>query len=175
MLDGMCHGAPLGRHTRTLGAQRLSLRGDAFRWTLKRQWYRSSFQLLLHRHHDGFVAPHKLGVKSKDGLGLDFWAYAQMAAAACGLDEAVARELIEHHADAVEAELLSQRTALYLLWTLRALLGHCVEALVLLDRLTYLEEQGLCGELRVVFDGDESPRNVAVVAWQEPPAPLAPG
>ena len=43
------------------------------------------------------------------------------------------------HADAVEAELLSQRTALYLLWTLRALLGHCVEALVLLDRLTYLE------------------------------------
>lgn len=165
-LRQISQGALFGRHTRTLGAQSLCLRGDAFRWTLKRQFYRSSFQLLLHRHHDGFVAPHKLGVKSKEGLGLDFSAYARMAAAGCGLPEELAAEIIERHAEALIAELLPLRTSLYLLWTLRAVLGHCVEALVLLDRLTYLEETGFNASLRVVFDGDESPRNVAVVAWR---------
>jgi len=118
----------------------------------------------MYRHHGGFVAPHKLGVKNREGLELDFPAYARMAAAGCGVPSPVAERLIEEHAESIYAEATSLRTHLYLLWTVRALLGHCVEAVVLLDRLAFLEEHGMEASLRVVFDGEESPRNVAVIA-----------
>jgi len=165
-LQDSCEGALFGRHTRTLGAQSLSLSGDAFHWTLKRQLFRTAFQLLVYKHR-GFIAPHKLGVKNKDGLELSFSSYALMAAAQCSIQEDEAEAMVNQHGEEIMAYCESVKTRLYLLWTLRALLGHCVEAMVLLDRLAYLDEHGFESSLRVVFDGDESPRNVAVVAWRK--------
>src|SRR4051812_33290818 len=53
------------------------------------------------------------------------------------------------------------------LWTVRALLGPCLESLILMDRWWYLREQlgdEAYVEIRPVFDKVESPRNMAVVA-----------
>ncbi|KAI8817122.1 methyltransferase domain-containing protein [Fimicolochytrium jonesii] len=60
-----------------------------------------------------------------------------------------------------------------LMCVLRSVLGPCVEALVLLDRVKYLEEGLGCGPngeakgkvwLRNIFENDLSPRNAAIVA-----------
>jgi len=169
LLKAVCveGGIVFGRHTRTLAAQTLHLGGSSFFWTLKRQMYRSAFQQLLYREKDGMVAPHKLGVKHKAGLEMTFPSYSAEALAQSGVLEEEIRPVLEGGCERVMAACMPNRTRLYLLWTLRAVLGHCVEALILLDRLNFLEEHGLGAALHVCFDSAESPRNVGVVAWRK--------
>uniref|UniRef100_A0A0A9CEK3 Methyltransferase domain-containing protein n=1 Tax=Arundo donax TaxID=35708 RepID=A0A0A9CEK3_ARUDO len=53
-------------------------------------------------------------------------------------------------------------------WCLRAALGPLVETYILLDRLSFLQEQGDLVEalLFPLFDPTMSPRNMAVIAWK---------
>ena len=111
-----------------------------------------------------FIAPFKLGVKQKAGLECcTFDSYVREALPTMGIamgdvqDEDVAR---------VAAQCEPYRTQLYLLWILRAVLGECIETMILVDRQCFLEEYGLCTSADICFDGNLSPRNIALIAWQ---------
>ncbi|KAK1280513.1 hypothetical protein QJS04_geneDACA014943 [Acorus gramineus] len=49
-------------------------------------------------------------------------------------------------------------------WTLRAALGPLIETFILLDKLLFLQEQGIKAAILPLFDPVISPRNVAVIA-----------
>lgn len=80
---------------------------------------------------------------------------------------------IDGPGDDILMEYLSRynhlRIQVSIIWTIRAMLGACIESLILLDRIIYLQEWSKQNEtpleiqLRPIFDPIVSPRNMALI------------
>ncbi|XP_029927401.1 methyltransferase-like protein 25B [Myripristis murdjan] len=91
---------------------------------------------------------------------LPFTEYARLGLARVSLPAALALDLDPEQVEA----LLEQQGRVVVFFSLALLLAPVVETLVLLDRIIYLQEQGVDSKLVPLFDPNFSPRNFVLVA-----------
>ena len=128
----------------------------------RRHFYRALLELLVVTIDPDQCQPllNRLG-NINDSHLTSFSAYARAAFSSMGLDDfdpILADNLLQTHR-------CMEKTIAFL-WTMRALLGPCVEALILYDRYCYLGEVMPRAQVRLVpvLDPLKSPRNIALIA-----------
>lgn len=129
---------------------------------LKRHFYRALLELLVVEAYPEQAQHHlgKLGTIG-DAYLVSFGEYAAAAFSSMGLVgfvPEVAEGLLQRHGHLANA--------IAFLWTMRALLGPCVEAVILYDRYCHLKETLPLARVSLVpvLDPLRSPRNIALIA-----------
>lgn len=127
---------------------------------LKLHCYRALLQeIIIHKQPDFVFGTTKLTIKKAEQM--EFENYAKLALDRLGLDTYIGDEILK----TVQFKL-SKWKDVVAFYTIRLALAPVVETLILLDRMFYLQEQGVSSYLIPVFDPSLSPRNLALVAYK---------
>jgi hypothetical protein len=163
----------LGLHSRMVGcsaSQRWVSDSEQVKESLRRLYYRSVLQRLLHDEHiippaqsqeEALVSNHGERAIKKMGKAAckDPITYTKAALDRLGCDRAIPDGTVlatfEWYGFA--------KKQIAVIWTLRALLGDPIESLILLDRFMYTREQGFESQLVSVINPKDSPRNMALI------------
>ncbi|XP_077950440.1 methyltransferase-like protein 25B [Gasterosteus aculeatus] len=143
--EGACHAAEDY-------ARRLRVGGEA----LRTHCYRAALEAFI---ADARPDLRRAGIQTIKGAHLlPFDEYARLGLARVGLPPGLPLD-----PERVEA-MLKQQGRVVVYFSLALLLAPVVETLVLLDRMIYLQEQGVDSQLVPLFDPNFSPRNLVLVA-----------
>ncbi|XP_076101879.1 methyltransferase-like protein 25B [Mytilus galloprovincialis] len=127
---------------------------------LKLHCYRALLQeLVLQKRPDFVFGATKLTIKKAEQMG--FEKYAKIALDKLGLDCEIDSDMLK-----TLLSKLSNWKDVVAFYTIRLALAPVVETAILLDRMFYLQEQGISSYLIPVFDPSLSPRNFALVAYK---------
>ncbi|KAK9710619.1 hypothetical protein K7432_008323 [Basidiobolus ranarum] len=128
----------------------------------KHNFYRALLQLIMVKEELIKITdePPKIG-KLRKHCFVSFEVYCQSAFARLNYpSDAVSSDTLHKYYQ----EYLPFHKRLAIFWTIRSLLAPLLEALVLMDRACYLQENDCEVDLLPIFDPIESPRNMVVLA-----------
>jgi hypothetical protein len=154
--------AKLGFSKRMIATQatcRWALDAQVSLENFKKHAWRAMLQVLLldlYPHLKATVVV--LGKLNRNAYKQDFNHYCKAAFKKLKLDSP-SEELIQD----IEQKYTPRIKEVAVFWTLRGLLSETIEAIILLDRLLYLQEHGIHSYLVPLFPQLDSPRNMAIV------------